>query len=217
MKPNPLTPILKDLKSDSDYVHCPWVCLTFDDGPDPDYTPKILDILAEHNVHANFFVLGSAAKQYPQLIKRMIDEGHVVGNHTYSHFHPWTISSRRARVEVTRTSQVIRRIVGESPRWFRPPHGRLRKAMLDQVHNENMHTVLWNHSIIDWGPLGTEQGIAQRLHDIKFGDIVLMHDGAREHNHPELLIKQLPTFVKNLNTRGIRTVTLDQVYPAVAA
>lgn len=203
--------ILKNLKNVSGYLHNPLVCLTFDDGPDPVYTPAILDLLALHNLRASFFVLGAAAERYPRLVERMVNEGHTVGNHTYSHRHPWMISPGRARDEVARGSESLRKITGESPRWFRPPHGRLRRAMLKQVQEENMTTVLWSHSIIDWGPMGTETGVAQRLHDIKFGDIVLMHDGQREHNHPHLIVQQLPKLAEWLGQRGITTVTLDQV------
>lgn len=202
---------LKNLRDLSGFLHNPLVCLTFDDGPDPVYTPLILDVLAEHKTRANFFVLGAEAERFPYLIKRMVDEGHSVGNHTYSHCHPWLISSRRARDEVSQATRAIYDITGQSPRWFRPPHGRLRPAMLKQARRENMRTVLWSHSIIDWGPLGTVAGITQRLRDIKFGDIVLMHDGKRQHNHPDIIARQLPASIEYLAERGIIPVTLDQV------
>ena len=83
--------ILKNLKHVSGYLHSPLVCLTFDDGPDPVYTPAILDLLAMHKIRASFFVLGEAAERFPRLVERMLSEGHTVGNHTYSHRHPWMI------------------------------------------------------------------------------------------------------------------------------
>lgn len=210
-RPSSSPTILKSLKHVSGYLHNPLVCLTFDDGPDPVYTPAILDLLALHKMRASFFVLGEAAERFPRLVERMVNEGHTVGNHTYSHRHPWMISSGRAQDEVARGTEAISKITGTPPRWFRPPHGRLRRAMLKQAHADNMTTVLWSHSIIDWGPMGTETGIAQRLHDIKFGDIVLMHDGKREHNHPHLIVQQLPKLAEWLAQRGITAVTLDQV------
>lgn len=187
------------------------VCLTFDDGPDPVHTPRILDVLAECKTRASFFVLGAAAERYPQLIERMLAEGHTVGNHTFSHCHPWTISADRARKEVADGSKILRDICGNPPRWFRPPHGRLRRAMLRQVEAENMRTVLWSHSVIDWGPMGTDAGIAQRLNGIRSGDIVLMHDGKRQHNHPQITAQQLPEAIDWLTRQGIVPVTLDQV------
>lgn len=186
------------------------VCLTFDDGPDPAYTPGILDILARYQARATFFVVGEFAAQQPWLVERMLREGHCVGNHTFHHFHPWTQWPATARDEVTRTSRQLQQITGTAPRWFRPPHGRLRRAMLQQVHREGMQTVLWTRSAIDWGPLGTDEGVAERLEAVEAGDIVLMHDGERKHNKPGATARQLPTLLERLQRRGIHTLTLDQ-------
>jgi peptidoglycan/xylan/chitin deacetylase (PgdA/CDA1 family) len=191
---------------------CNEVCLTFDDGPDPLYTQKILDILAEYRVKASFFVLGSAAKTYPQLVEKMAEAGHSIGNHTYSHSHPWLVTSAYARDEVTRTSELIKKIIGYTPRWFRPPFGRLRTSMCKQANAEQMATVLWNHSIIDWGLLGTRQGISNRLAKVKAGDIVLMHDGKREKNRPEILIDCLPDFLESLKDKSLVTSNLDEAF-----
>jgi len=188
------------------------ICLTFDDGPDPIYTPKILKVLAGYNVKATFFVLGSAAEEYPQLVDDMAKAGHAIGNHTYSHGHPWVMTGARAKQEVARTTAVIENIIGVAPRWFRPPFGRLRDAMREQAQSENMATVLWSHSIIDWGVLGTQSGISQRLDRIKVGDIVLMHDGKREHNYPEVMLQCLPEFLNSLAQKSLVPITLDDFY-----
>jgi len=207
----PLPVILKNLNQLANSARQARVCLTFDDGPDPAHTPLILDILAAHNVQASFFVVGSTAKCFPHLIHRMLDDGHTVGNHTYSHHHPWFISARRARLEIARTSQALQRITGAPPQWFRPPHGRLRPAMTAEANAQHMTTVLWSRSAIDWGPLGTMEGVQQRLNDVVVGDIVLMHDGQREHNHPDITAQNLPRFLENLHARAIQAVTLDQI------
>lgn len=188
------------------------ICLTFDDGPDPAFTPTILDILADYDVKASFFVLGEAAAQFPHLVERMVKEGHSIGNHTYSHQHPWMISSECARQEVTRATEVIKSIIGMTPRWFRPPFGRLRTAMRKQAHQESMETVLWSHSIIDWGYLGSKSGITNRLELIKPCDIVLMHDGKRKHNHPDNLIRCLPQFLRELRKKSMVTANLDSLF-----
>lgn len=188
------------------------IALTFDDGPDPIYTPKILDVLAQFDVKATFFVLGVAAEKYPDLLIDMMRAGHTIGNHTYSHCHPWIMSSERAINEVTRTSAVIQEITGRAPRWFRPPFGRLRAAMRRQAHAEQMPTVLWSRSIIDWGLLGNEIGVSNRLGQIKPNDIVLMHDGKREHNHPDIIVRCLPQFLKSLPEKLLTACTLDDLY-----
>lgn len=195
----------------SEINHSHSVCLTFDDGPDPVYTPKILDVLADHNAKATFFVLGKAAEQFPYLIELILEAGHSIGNHTYSHCHPWLISSWRAKQEVRKANAVINNIVGITPRWFRPPFGRLRTAMRLQAHSEQMTTVLWSRSIIDWGIVGTKTGIARRLDQIKPGDIVLLHDGRPEHNHPDLTCECLPGFLRTLADKCLAARSLDEV------
>ena len=185
------------------------ICLTFDDGPEPVYTQKILDILDEYDVKASFFVLGKAAEKFPKLIEQMARAGHTIGNHSYNHHHPWMISSDCARQEVIRTTSIIKSITGNVPRWFRPPFGRLRIAMRKQAHKDTMATVLWSHSIIDWGLLGTEFGISKRLQRIEPNDIVLMHDGKREQNHPDIIIQCLPGFLRSLKDSHLMPYSLD--------
>lgn len=188
------------------------LCLTFDDGPDPVYTPALLDVLAAYNAKATFFVLGEAAKQYPHLIERIVADGHSIGNHTYSHVHPWLSTAERARYEILATSAIVKQITGTSPRWFRPPYGRMRLAMHQQAQRANMTTVLWNHSIIDWGLLGGTAGIRVRLEKINAGDIVLMHDGQRAHNRPDNLLRFLPDFLSSLTEKKLYTWSLDGIY-----
>lgn len=190
------------------------LCLTFDDGPDPVYTPVILDMLAAYRVKASFFVLGEAAERFPGLVKRIAAEGHSIGNHSYSHPHPWFLSRSDAQREITNTAKIIEQITGTQPRWFRPPHGRLGYALQQQTLLDNLTTVLWSRSIIDWGLLGSPRGIRQRLDRIAPGDIVLMHDGQREHNRPDNLLRYLPGFLAALPRKGLEACSLDGLCPA---
>lgn len=203
-------PIVRNISHLSSKPHKPSVCLTFDDGPDPAYTPMILDILREQHIRASFFVVGDMALHFPKIVGRIVDAGHAIGNHTYSHAHPWLGSSDYVRREVSQATQVIRDIAGHAPRWFRPPFGRLRNAMIDQAHKEGMTTVLWNHSIVDWGWWGTESGIDRRLKKIAAGDIVLMHDGRPGHNRPEIIVRQLPGVLDRLKQQLV-LASLDQI------
>jgi len=179
------------------------VYLTFDDGPDPQWTPRILDILAEAAVPATFFLVGRLAVRYPALVRRLAAEGHEAGNHTWSHRHPWTVLSSTARKEVHDGAAAIADIIGRAPKFFRPPHGRLRRCMIEEAERGGQTLVLWNHSAVDWGPLGSARGVAHRLSAAQAGDIVLMHDGGRGINHPEELVKVLPEFLSNLSRRGL--------------
>lgn len=179
------------------------VYLTFDDGPDPQWTPRILDILAEAAVPATFFLVGRLAVRHPALVRRLTAEGHSAGNHTWSHRHPWTVPSSKARREVHDGAAAIAGIIGRAPKFFRPPHGRLRRCMIEEAERGDQTLVLWNRSAVDWGPLGSARRIANRLCAAGAGDIVLMHDGGRGINHPEELVKVLPAFLSDLGRRGV--------------
>lgn len=189
------------------------VHLTFDDGPDPQWTPRILDILAEAAVPATFFLVGRLAVRYPALVRRLAAEGHEAGNHTWSHRHPWTVLSSTARKEVHDGAAAIADIIGRAPKFFRPPHGRLRRCMIEEAERGGQTLVLWNHSAVDWGPLGSARRVAHRLSAAQAGDIVLMHDGGRSINHPEELVKVLPEFLSNLSRRGLVPSLLPELGP----
>ena len=189
------------------------VYLTFDDGPDARWTPRILDILAQANVCATFFVVGRFAREQVALVRRVASNGHELGNHTWSHRHPWTVLSSTARKEVHDGAAAIADILGRAPKFFRPPHGRLRRCMIEEAERGGQTLVLWNHSAVDWGPLGSARRIAHRLSAAQAGDIVLMHDGGRGINHPEELVKVLPQFLSNLSRRGLVPSLLPELGP----
>lgn len=174
------------------------VYLTFDDGPDERWTPHILDLLAHANVLATFFVVGRLALEKPELVRRIAAQGHEVGNHSWSHRHPWTLSSTAARLEVRDGAAAIADLIGRAPVFFRPPHGRLRRCMLQEAERSGQTLVLWDRSAVDWGPLGSATRISRRLNAVQGGDIVLMHDGGRGINRPEELVKVLPQFLAHL-------------------
>jgi len=171
------------------------VHLTFDDGPDALWTPRILEILAQANVRATFFLVGRFALEQAALVRRAAAHGHELGNHTWSHRHPWTMSASAARKEVRDGAAAIADILGRAPKLFRPPHGRLRRCMIEEAECGGQALMLWNRSALDWGPLGSARGIARRLRAVQAGDIVLMHDGGRGINRPEELVKVLPQFL----------------------
>lgn len=174
------------------------VYLTFDDGPDEHWTPRILDLLAQRNVLATFFVVGRFALEQPELVRRIAAQGHEVGNHSWSHRHPWTLSPEAARLEVRDGAAAIADLIGQEPVFFRPPHGRLRRSMLEEMERGGQTLVLWDRSAVDWGPLGRASGISRRLKAVQDGDIVLMHDGGRGINRPEELVRVLPQFLAHL-------------------
>ncbi|NLG75352.1 MAG: polysaccharide deacetylase family protein [Xanthomonadaceae bacterium] len=185
--------------------------LTFDDGPDPDFTPRVLDVLGEAGMRATFFAIGKQARRFPELIRRAVAEGHEVANHSFSHRHPWFVRERTARAEVRECAEVLSDVLGQRPRFFRPPHGRRRACMDDEARRLGAQTVLWHLSAIDWGPFGRADRIEKRLERIRPNDIVLMHDGKNEHNRPDELLRVLPQALRHLQTRGLHSALLGNV------
>ena len=179
------------------------VYLTFDDGPDPKWTARILDVLSDANARATFFVIGRLAREQAPLVRQIVAHGHEIGNHTWSHRHPWTMLPSAARKEVHDGAAAIADIIGHAARFFRLPHGRVRRCMIEEADHLGQRLVLWSRSAVDWGPLGHARGIAARLAAVRYGDIVLMHDGGRGINHPGELTKALPAFLADLGRRGL--------------
>jgi len=172
--------------------------LTFDDGPDPTWTPRCLDVLAAANARATFFMIGRQAQRHPELARRIGREGHAIGNHTLTHAYPWTIDRQRAVAEVRDGAAALADVLGAAPKFFRPPHGARRSAMLRAAAEVGESLVMWDVTATDWGWLGTSKGIARRLARASDGAIVLMHDGANKYNHPDQLLAVLPKFLSRL-------------------
>ncbi|MGW8748670.1 polysaccharide deacetylase family protein [Streptomyces sp. NPDC055794] len=156
--------------------------LTFDDGPHPDYTPDILDTLAKYDVRATFFVCGEMADFNRGLLSRMADEGHVVGNHTWSHPLLTTLSRRRIRSEMERTSEVIDKAYGEPPRWFRAPYGAWNRKAFRLGAELGMEPLAWTVDTLDWTTPGTRT-IVDRVEDgAAPGVVVLSHDAGGDRS-----------------------------------
>jgi len=185
--------------------------LTFDDGPDPEWTPRVLDTLARAGVQATFFVVGRLAQRSTGLLRAIRSAGHVVGNHAFSHRHPWTLTRARARSEVRSGSDAIAQALGERPQWFRPPHGRLGAYLVEAAREEGQRVALWSVSAVDWGPLATPERILLRVSALRAGDIVLMHDGPMRHNRPEHTLRILPALLATLLHDGPAPAALPVV------
>ncbi|HZO11769.1 MAG TPA: polysaccharide deacetylase family protein [Polyangiaceae bacterium] len=177
------------------------VCLTFDDGPHPEHTPALLDVLAREHVPATFFVVGARARAHPNLVRRMAAEGHTVGHHSYSHGDPETTNARILAAEAAETSALLADILSEPPRLFRPPHGKLTVAKLVRLWARGQSIVLWNvdprdylHPIVDFFS-------AQPLQS---GDIVLLHD---THPHAAAAI---PFLARQAHDHALALTTVSE-------
>lgn len=156
--------------------------LTFDDGPHPEYTPKILDTLAKYEVRATFFVCGEMADYNRDLLTRMADEGHVVGNHTWSHPLLTKLTRRRIRSEMERTSEVVEQAYGEAPRWFRAPYGAWNRAAFQLGSELGMEPLAWTVDTLDWTTPGTGTIVDRVEEGAAPGVVVLSHDAGGDRS-----------------------------------
>jgi peptidoglycan/xylan/chitin deacetylase (PgdA/CDA1 family) len=138
------------------------LALTFDDGPNPAWTPRLLDILATHDVRATFFLVGRYAEAEPELVRRIAAAGHLIGNHSWSHPNLALAATLRITEELERTSEALEQITGVPVRYFRPPFGGRRPHVLDTARLLGMTPVLWNAITNDWSEPSAEK-IAKRL------------------------------------------------------
>jgi len=192
------------------------VALTFDDGPDPKWTPQVLDILKARGVKACFFLVGRNAEQYPKLVRRIVAEGHEIGNHTYYHSNIAAISTQQTRLELNATQRLIESITGRSTSLFRPPYNAdSRPSSLDELQPLKLVQddlgyliVMENIDPEDWARPGADT-ILQRVKDLRReGSIVLLHDAGGERSQT---IEALPRIIDWLQTRGDRIVSLGEL------
>ncbi|MFF6911204.1 polysaccharide deacetylase family protein [Streptomyces sp. NPDC012466] len=156
--------------------------LTFDDGPDPRYTPDILDTLAEYDVRAMFFVCGEMAAGNKNLLARMADEGHVVGNHTWSHPLLTRLTRRQIRSEMERTCDVIEDAYGERPEWFRAPYGAWNRAAFQLGAELGMEPLAWTVDTLDWTTPGIRSITKRVERGAAPGVVVLSHDAGGDRS-----------------------------------
>jgi len=181
------------------------VALTFDDGPSERFTPKVLDILREHHVPATFFVCGKNAEEHPDLLRRIVAEGHEVGNHTYSHLFTYFKTRRRLAEEIDRTQETIEKVTGIKTRIFRPPYGARWFGLVPTLLERGMHMVLWSATGYDWKK--DVPGITKAaLRELKPGAIILMHDGRDTLPTSEIdrsrTVQALPAIIAGARERG---------------
>lgn len=178
--------------------------LTFDDGPDPNYTGLVLDVLKEKNVKATFFVLGENAKQYPNLLLEINKAGHEIGNHGYSHSY----SSSQSVRELVKADQVVFDLLHHHTYFYRPPGGFVSKAVIQGVKEKGYVFTLWSIDSKDWRNPGVNR-IVQNVVGSSFpGAIILLHDGGDKR---EQTAEALKVIIDRLRSDGYRFVTLSEL------
>lgn len=178
------------------------VALTFDDGPHPLYTEPLLDGLKERGVRATFFVTGENAALHPDIIKRMHDEGHLIGNHTYTHIELTKTNREKFKRELVRTNEVLQEITGEEVLYVRPPYGAWDKKLESEL---NMFPILWSVDPLDWCTADASCITQTVLKKVGENDIILMHDYYKTSVEAALAI------VNELQQQGYEFVTVDKI------
>lgn len=189
------------------------VALTFDDGPDPTWTPRLLDLLAEHRAAATFFLVGDAAEANPDLVRRMVDEGHAVGSHTRTHPDLWTLSIPKLRTEIGDGRAQVEGAAGRSCTLFRPCKGHVDWNVAVAMRATGVDPWLWSASPDDWRPGVTVAEVLSGLEQLADGDVVLLHDGLEQPWAPEAkdrspTLDALPALIERIRSKGLALTTL---------
>ncbi|OIK13017.1 polysaccharide deacetylase family protein [Bacillus sp. MUM 116] len=190
------------------------IAFTFDDGPNRIFTPQLLDLLKKYDIKATFFVLGSKAEKYPELIARMHEEGHLIGIHNYVHKSNWVMSPWKIRQDLEKSATIIEKITGERPIFYRPPWGLMN--VFDFFLMKKYKIIHWSVMADDWKSKGGSEKVKNiLLQKIKQGDVILLHDcgetiGA-DADAPIHTIHALKAVLKELSRRGMSCVRVDEL------
>jgi Predicted xylanase/chitin deacetylase len=190
------------------------IALTFDDGPDPEYTPQLLDLLARYEAKGTFFVVGSHAEKHPELLRRMQDEGHIIGIHNYVHKTNWFMRPKTVRTQIERTQGVIREATGISSAFYRPPWGIVN--VFDFMNRTKMQIILWSAIFGDWNvKLGAERLKQKMMRKMRPGEVLLLHDCGRtpgaDPTAPANMLIALEAYMEEATKRGLRFVGIAEM------
>ncbi|WP_296645234.1 polysaccharide deacetylase family protein [Romboutsia sp. 13368] len=188
------------------------IALTFDDGPDKDFTPQVLDILKKNDIRATFFVVGENVGWNPEILKREYEEGHEIGNHTFTHIN---VSKRKYEdiyKEINDTQQAVKKVIGEEPTLFRPPYRAISKDMCNIIKQKDMNIILWsNLDPRDWSNPGVSYIVDTITSKVQNGTIILLHDYNNLRNERSQTIQALEIVIPKLKEMGYKFVTVSEL------
>jgi peptidoglycan/xylan/chitin deacetylase (PgdA/CDA1 family) len=181
------------------------IALTFDDGPHPDVTPRVLDILRDAGARATFFVLGEQVRAHPDLARRIVHEGHGIGNHTDTHPNlQLTLSASRVRAEIVGCQDTVMGVTGVTPAVFRAPHGRMTRAAWRACRELGLASYDWSVAPEGWPkPKGVDELVASALGAARPGAIIDLHDVPWHDDAGPRTIEALPAILEGLAARGL--------------
>lgn len=186
-----------------------YIALTFDDGPESKWTPRILDILRDKQIKATFFVIGRELEKYPDIAQRMVGEGHVIANHTYNHVNLNNVSPDQMASEINQGASAIAKFTGKKPKLLRPPFGAQNPKVVEIANNNGSFVILWSVDTEDWRGLDAQTIRARVVPIVKNGDIILQHNG--EGPNLEGSVTVLPILIDEIKARGYTFVTIPEI------
>lgn len=184
------------------------IALTFDDGPHPTNTSKLLDVLAKYDAKATFFIVGEQAEKYPDIVRRQFEEGHELANHTFT--HTYNASVQQLEGELQKTSTLLQEITGLTPKLFRPVGGSYNEEIIDMAASKGYRVIMWSwhQDSEDWKRPGVEKIIQKVLKQPTRGDVVLFHDGGGNRDQTVVALDKI---IPTLQEQGYTFVTISEM------
>jgi peptidoglycan-N-acetylglucosamine deacetylase len=189
----------------------PAIALTFDDGPDPRWTPRIVEMLDAHDVRATFFVVGERAARAPNVVRAIAQGGHELANHSWSHSSLWTCGPGRTAIEIARTHALLTSLSDRAPRLFRPPWGMMNAAMFAALRRHRLRCVLWSIQPEGLRPADARAQVRHVLRRARAGAIVDLHDAEGTPGAPQRLYAALPEMIDGLRRGGYQLTTVSDL------
>ncbi len=190
------------------------VALTFDDGPDNTYTPKVLDILRDKQVRATFFLIGNRIETYPEITRRIVNEGHLIGNHTYSHPNTGKPLGEQLKIEIEKMEDTLKPY-GVNPSYlFRPPYGALSAPAALEVANMGYRLALWSVDSLDWRGLAKEEVVNNIMSQVGPGRVILQHSSGGPGEDLSGSVLALSEIIDTLKQQGYTFMTIKEMFPA---
>lgn len=196
---------VQSLHSNSDIIEN-YIAITFDDGPHPEFTPKVLQLLDAHNAKATFFLIGKHCEMHPALVKQIVHEGHTIANHTYSHAkNIGFFSTEKMRADLQKTNTIIKKQTNLKLRLFRPAFGVTNPRIARALKRLNLQSIGWNQRSFDTTQLKEDVVFDRITKNLKKGDIILLHDTSSKS------VAVLERLLLFLQTKKMQSVTVDQL------
>ncbi|WP_149095078.1 polysaccharide deacetylase family protein [Paenibacillus terrae] len=191
--------------------HTQQIALTFDDVPDSRYTPQVLDILHANGIKATFFIVGHRAEKHSGMIRRIVREGHALGNHSYTHPDFRKASPERFRNQIKKTEHILEATVGFRPKLIRPPYGEITEPQIQWARRHGYMIVNWNVDSLDWKGLSKTQIHRNVIPATGPGSIILMHAGGGQSSNLKGTVQSLPGLIQALKAKGYKFVTVPRL------